>query len=141
MRRRTGQRGITLVELLTVMVVLAVLVSIAVPSYRSYLRRAQRTDAKTALLRVQAAQEKFYLQNNQYTDELTKAPPAGLGLAEVSENGYYTIAVDLDDDGQSYTATATARAGQADDNQCSEFSITDAGTRDAQPGGVALCWR
>jgi len=44
------QRGVTLMELLTVIVILGILASIAFPSYRTYLIRAQRAEAKTALL-------------------------------------------------------------------------------------------
>jgi type IV pilus assembly protein PilE len=139
-----AQRGVTLIELMTVVVVLAILGSIAVPSYRSYLLRAQRSDAKTALLQVQAAQEKFFLQNNNYTANLATAPPGGLGLATESSNGFYAIAVNLAADAQTYTATATpvTGKGQSDDTKCTRFSITDAGVRNAEgPGGVATCWR
>ena len=52
---RPTQNGVTLIELLTVIVVLGILASIAVPSYRNYLLRAQRTEATTALLNLQAA--------------------------------------------------------------------------------------
>lgn len=141
---RAQQRGVTLIELMTVIVIIAILASIAVPSYRNYLLRAQRTEATTALLRVQAAQEKFYLQNNAYTDDVDGAPPAGLGLLAVTERGFYDIEVDLAADGQSYEATATpvAGAGQADDDRCTGFSVTSTGERDAEgPGGLALCWR
>lgn len=137
-------RGITLIELLTVIVVIALLATLAVPSYRSYLLRAQRTEAKTALLQLQAAQEKYYLQHHTYTDEIEKAPPDGLGLSATTESGFYEIKVELDDDGQGYTATATPRpgGGQADDTKCTSLSITDTGKRDATgPGGVDYCWR
>jgi len=134
----------TLIELMTVVVVLAILASLAVPSYRNYLLRAQRTEATTALLRLQAAQEKFYLQNNAYTGDVAGVPPAGLGLAAVTERGFYAIAVDLAADGQSYEATATpvAGGGQSDDTRCTEFSVNNAGERGAEgPGGLELCWR
>lgn len=141
---RTKQRGVTLIELMTVIVVLAILASIAVPSYRRYLIRAQRAEATTALLQLQAAQEKFYLQNNTYTDDITTAPPAGLGLLAVTERGFYDIDVTLDGGGQTYEATATpvAGAGQSDDTQCTSFSVTDTGKRDAAgSGGLEHCWR
>jgi type IV pilus assembly protein PilE len=141
---RAQQRGMTLIELMTVVVVLAILASLAVPSYRNYLLRAQRTEATTALLRLQAAQEKFYLQNNAYTDDVDGDPPAGLGLAAVTERGFYAIDVDLAADGQSYEATATpvAGGGQADDTRCTEFSVNNAGERGAEgTGGLDLCWR
>jgi type IV pilus assembly protein PilE len=143
---RHQERGVTLMELLTVIVVLGILASIAVPSYRNYLIRAQRTDAKTALLRVQAAQEKFYLSNNGYTQNVATAQPGGLGLSATSESGYYDIRIDFDeeDGNQSYTAVATpiAGKGQEDDDQCTSLSISDTGARAATgPGGRDLCWR
>lgn len=141
---RPKQRGVTLIELMTVIVVLAILASIAVPSYRRYLIRAQRSEATTALLQLQAAQEKFYLQNNAYTDNVADPPPAGLGLAATTERGFYDIAVTLDDADQAYEATATpvAGGGQSDDTQCTGFSVTNTGQRDAAgPGGLDHCWR
>ena len=70
---RTGrrQRGVTLLELMVVISILAILASIALPTYRRYLIRSQRTEAKIALLQLQTAQEKFYMQNNSFTDNLT----------------------------------------------------------------------
>ena len=146
---RRLQSGMTLVELLTVIVVLGILTSIAVPSYRGYLLRAQRTDATAALLRVQAAQEKFYLSNNQYLTDSSKlgtAPPTGLGLNTTSDHGYYAITVaqgaSLTD--QTFVATATpiAGKGQSDDKKCTAFTINDTGTRGASgPGGRDYCWR
>ncbi len=102
---QTKNRGVTLIELVVVVAILALLASIAVPSYRQYVLRSNRAEAKAALLNVAAAQEKFYLQNNTYTNELTDAPPSGLGLGDTTETGLYTIEVDgADADG--YTATA-----------------------------------
>jgi type IV pilus assembly protein PilE len=139
---RYVQRGVTLIELMVVVVVVAILASIAVPSYRSYMIRTQRTEAKSALLQLQAAQEKFYLQNNAYTNNVTAAPPVGLGLPGTTENGLYTITIP-GAAGQSYTALATpvVGGGQADDAKCTQFSVTNTGTRGATgSGGVDACW-
>ena len=89
---RFRMHGVTLIELLIVIVVIGILAAIAVPSYRNYVLRAQRTDAMSALLRVAAAQEKFYLQNNTYADDdaLADDPPAGLGISS-TENGWYDL--------------------------------------------------
>ena len=70
---RYTQRGVTLIELLTVVVIVAILASIAVPSYRNYLIRAQRTDATTALLRIQSGMEKYLVQNGKYTTDVDSA--------------------------------------------------------------------
>jgi len=134
-------RGITLIELLTVIVVVAILGSIAVSSYRSYLIRTNRTEARMALLRVQAAQEKFFLQNNRYADndELAANPPDGLGVPATTPSGFYTVAIE-DYTTTTYTAVATATGGQtADTAACQVLSINQNGQRD--PGDDSGCWR
>jgi type IV pilus assembly protein PilE len=133
-------QGITLIELLVVIVVVAILASISTSTYRSYLVRTNRTEARMALLRVQAAQEKYFLQNNEYADDdkLTTAPPGGLGVPATTQSGYYTITVNRDTT-TSYTATATAINGQAkDDEDCPVLSIDNEGSK--LPTGKT-CWR
>jgi type IV pilus assembly protein PilE len=145
------QRGVTLIELLTVMVVLAIIASIAIPSYRRYMLRAQRTDAKAALLQVQTAEEKFLLQNNTYTANVTGAPSAGgLGLTGASEKGFYTVTVALTvvNGAPGYTITAVPAAvtgGQQDDTDCATFTLNEQGTRtglnSSSADNTAACWK
>ncbi|HLS81148.1 MAG TPA: type IV pilin protein [Steroidobacter sp.] len=134
-------RGITLIELMTVVAVVAILGTIAVSSYRSYLLRTNRTEARMALLRVQAAQEKFFLQNNRYATaaELDDAPPNGLGIPAITPGGYY--AIDLQNvTGTTYTARARAAAGQlADAAACQTLTIDHTGAR--TPNDASGCWR
>jgi len=142
---RRRQRGVTLLELLSVIVIIGILASVAVPTYRRYLIRAQRSEAKIALLQLQTAEEKFYMQNNAFTDDVSTASPSGLGLSETTETGKYTVSVELDDeDGQTYTATAAPRAGggQTDDDDCASFTINQRGTKGVTgTSTVETCWR
>jgi type IV pilus assembly protein PilE len=136
-----AMRGITLIELLTVIVVVAILGTIAVSSYRNYLLRTNRTEARMALLRVQAAQEKFFLQNNRYATnaELDDAPPAGLGIATTTPGGFYAIDL-INVTATRYTARARARNGQLDDiAACQTLTIDETGNR--QPSASPECWR
>ncbi len=141
----TRMRGLTLVELMIVIVVLGILAAIAVPTYRSYLIRSQRSEAKIALLQLQTAQEKFYLQNNSYTDNVTGAPPAGLGLPAQTETGKYAVSVVLGGaNGQTYVATAApvAGGGQNDDAYCASFTINEKGTRGITGNKTPqFCWK
>ena len=146
--------GFTLIELMIVMVIMAILASASVAGYRQYLRRANRTDATAALLRLSAAEERFYLQNNRYAttaDELADPPPAGLGIGD-TERGLYELSVAASADGAvaGYIATATARTDQSqrDDTDCVSFSIDQSGqrtaTNSANESSAAIsskCWR
>ena len=60
------QYGFTLIELMITVAIIAILAGIAYPSYLSQVRRSNRTEARTALLQAQVAQEKFFLQYNRY---------------------------------------------------------------------------
>jgi len=139
MKQRQG--GVTLIELMIVMVVLAIVASIAVPSYRQYLIRSNRTEGTAALLQLRIAQEKFFLQNGRYADddELTEAPPNGLGLPDATVHGYYGVALNRTSP-TTYTATATAANGQVDDRTCPSLTINESGVRTAG-GPVEVCWK
>jgi type IV pilus assembly protein PilE len=137
LRRR--QWGVTLLELMAVVMVIGVLGMIAIPSYRQYVMRAQRTEAKTALLQLQTNQERFYLANRTYSGD-----PDQLGfVGDLTERGTYTLAI-AGANATGYTATATPRAGAAidmtADAQCTQFSITAQGVRAATGTDAANCW-
>lgn len=137
--------GVTLIELLVAVTVIAILASIAIPSYRQYMIRSQRPDATAMLLRVQSAQEKFFLQNLSYSADLAGAPPAGLGLSATSAARHYDIALTMGPANMTYVATATPRTGggQADDSKCTSFTVNQAGVRSATGVSDAptYCWR
>jgi type IV pilus assembly protein PilE len=139
--------GVTLMELLVVVVIIGILASIAVPSYRSYMLRAQRTDATAALLRIAAAQEKFYLQNNTYATnaQLATAPPNGLGIG-ATEHGYYNLSITAQSAaGFTAQAVAPSTSAQYRDTDCRTFTINETGQKTALNASAttntATCWR
>jgi type IV pilus assembly protein PilE len=136
-------RGVSLIELMTVVGIVAILGVLAVGSYRNYGLRTNRTEGQTALLRIQVGEEKFFLQNNSYTLDIVGLPPAGLGIGNTSTNGYYTLTVVPGTTGTiatSFIATATAAGTQATDTAaCRVLTIDDQGQR--QPNDASGCWK
>jgi len=139
-------RGFSLIELMVVLAVFAILSTIAVGSYRRYSLRATRTEGRLALLAIQVAQEKYFLQNNAYAQDIATviaAPPAGLGVSSVDASGLtsggnYTIsfaAVTL----TTYRLQAVATGNQTKDTACQTFTIDEQGTR--TPLDSSGCWR
>ena len=137
--------GVTLMELMIVIVVIGILASIAVPSYRRYLIRSQRSEAKIALLQLQTAEEKYYLQNNAYTNNVTGGIPTGLGMLALTETGKYDISITtFPAGGQSFIASAVPHTGggQTDDSECLTFTIDERGTRgNTGYSAPQVCWK
>ena len=140
-----GQRGFTLVELLIVIVVLAILVGIAYPSYQNYVTKSRRADAKSMLSQVASRQEQFFLNNKTYSSSVTVVWAAG----GVSEAGYYTLGI-TDQDGSGvgeiatgYRLSATPVVGgpQAADSDCLAFRLDSRGNRDVTGSAPPEdCW-
>jgi type IV pilus assembly protein PilE len=141
--QRRSMLGVTLLELMAVVMVIGILGMIALPSYRQYMMRAQRTEAKNALLQLQANQERFYLANRTYGTVANLVAANLLRAGGLSERGLYQIAI-AGADAQGYTATATPVAGapidMTADAQCTSFSITAQGVRTATGTDAANCW-
>ncbi|MDH4561488.1 type IV pilin protein [Pseudomonas sp. BN411] len=108
---RTKQRGFTLLELMIVVVVVAILASIAYPSFRQYVVRANRSEVQQFMLDIASRQQQYLSDVRNYGSTLTQ-----LGLAvpaSVAKN--YTIdpGVDNTTTPPSYLITATPKSGSA----------------------------
>lgn len=149
MKSKHQQRGVTLIELVTVVIIIGILAAVALPSYRNYVMRSQRSDAKDALLALATQQEKFYLQCNSYATGIAGAPDCAGGDLQgnaASKNGWYDLAIDAADL-TSYTISAVAAAAgnQFQDEDCRTFRINERGVRTAEDESgddeTAECWR
>jgi type IV pilus assembly protein PilE len=133
--------GVTLAELLTALVVVAVLAAVAVPLWRVHLLRVRREDAIAALTALQSAQDRYFGQHARY------ATLEQLGLERQSAHGFYSLELRDSDDGLGYLARAraTPKTGQADDTRCVEFTLDQNNRRralDSQGNDrSADCWR
>jgi type IV pilus assembly protein PilE len=133
---RKYMRGVTLLELMIVVVIVSILTAIAYPNYREYVTRAKRTEAKAALLQIATNQERFYLQNNTYTTNMTNLgfPVAG---AFLSDSDSYIINVGAAD-ANDFTATATFQLGGDEAGKCLTFQIDGRGAKTSAPD--TDCW-
>jgi len=129
-------RGVTLLELMIVVVVIGILTAIAYPNYRQYVARAKRTEARVALLKIAANQERFYLQNNTYTTDMMQLG-FPVGAAFITDSNSYSISVTAAN-ANNFTAVATYQNADDEANKCLTFALDGRGIRTSAP--FADCW-
>ena len=136
MQLRRRMQGITLIELMIVVVVISILAAVAYPNYQEFTARAKRNEARAALLRLATNQERFYLNNNTFTQDLT-ALGFGTTPTWTTETGYYTIQV-TEANASNFSATATYLQGGSEAGKCLTFTIDGRGLKDSGPD--TDCW-
>jgi type IV pilus assembly protein PilE len=135
------QRGLTLIELMVVVAVLAILASVAYPLYTNQAQKSRRADAKAALQTIALAQERFFTVNNKYAGNLSSLQISPEMQGGASDEGYYTITLTLAGaDNEQFTVTAAAGGPQAADTDCAQFTINHQGVKGATDGGGTDCW-
>ncbi len=138
---RSTHRGITLIELMIVVTIVGILASVAYPSYREYVVRSGRTEAKVALSQAASDLEKCFTRNMRFTSNAGNCPVADRAAAGfVTEDGKYLIdAATLTD--TTFVLRATPQGAQRDDGECGNFTLNERGVRGISGSGtVARCW-
>ena len=64
--RPRGSAGFGLIELVTAMVVIAILMMVALPTYRQAIAQVRRSEGQNALLKTMQQQEQVYTQRTAY---------------------------------------------------------------------------
>lgn len=135
--RQRHQYGLTLIELLMVVIIIGILVTVALPAYQDMVQQSRRADARNALLSAQLAMERYRGDNQSYATSVS-----ALGINATSPDGYYAIAVDASStNATAFVMTATPVSGgpQAGDS-CGTFAVNQDGPNSSGSYASADCW-
>jgi len=146
--------GFTLIELMITLAVIAVLTSIAYPSYREQIAKGSRAEGRGVLMQAAQWMERHFSENNRYDqntagtavatlmpDNLKRAPSDGSGVR-------YTLTVTATQ--TAYTLTM-ARAGTQSGDPCGDYRVNALGVRtlanystdkySTMQAAIQRCWR
>jgi type IV pilus assembly protein PilE len=141
-------KGFTLVELMAVVLIIAIIASVAFPSYDAMAERSRRTDAVSSVHALRLAQETFRANCPFYAQNLgannvcgANAGASTVAFAAVSREGFYAMSIVANSaTGNAYTISADPQGMQVGDTDCDPMTIAYSG---ANPDGLAApaaCW-
>lgn len=140
------QKGFTLIEVMIVVVIVAILAAVAIPSYQDSVRKTRRADAKEALMRIAALQERYFFTNNRYgtLEELGLSGTTGYTAKIPSQEGFYEIQLTSCGSTTCFNIGATATGAQLSDTKCRTFTLNHVGQKAAKGSDNTLnsdiCW-
>jgi type IV pilus assembly protein PilE len=127
---RKGILGFTIIELMIVLVIVAILLGLAYPSYIQYVRKSKRGEAQQLLMNWSVNQEIWRSNNPQY---------ATTAQLPVPTNDNYTFTLPVRS-ATAYTLRAVPTGDQANDEardgtDCNPLELTQNGVKTP-----AVCW-
>ncbi len=149
-QRLVRRAGVTLIELLIVLVIVGILASIAWPSFVSAMNKGRRADAFSALARLTQAQERWRANQPFYKQDLE----GWTEVVETSAGGHYQLSLVAVSDAAKasrYRARATAinTSPQANDSPCQVLEVEmnagainyrSYGSADGDANSPESCW-
>ena len=151
-RQMQRHRGITLIELMVVVVIIGILAGIAYPSYTRYVTEARRADGQSGLLQMAGRLEKFFSHCGTYdVDIATAANSFNLctGLELLNDNSpdrNYVMTIASRPlpatIANSYVITAAPSGAQANDTDCVNLTLNSQGVKgQSGPNAQGRCWK
>jgi type IV pilus assembly protein PilE len=144
MRRASFASGFTLIELLVTVAIVTILAAIALPSYRNYVIRANRSDAEQLMTLIASRETQYLLDARAYTATIGAGglniinADGGWVCAATCTNGRYVVQVALvPGPPAGFTITATGIGDQVPDGS---LTLTSTGARTRTVGSVTKDW-
>lgn len=116
-----------------VIAVVAILVSLAVPSYQNFVIRTNRVEGIDAVMGAMVCQARIYGRTNAYDTTL---------CGGLTSNGLYTVTIATQNANQNVTITATPQGSQTSDS-CNALTLNEKGRKTANGSSGAAaekCW-
>jgi len=118
-----GDDGFTLIELMVVVMIIAILIAIAIPSFLGFRKSAQDRSAQSDIRNVLLSEKAFWLNNGEYTEtaaditafepdaRIAAAPAGGVTLDLRDTDSDIVCLVATADSGNTFSVWESATGG------------------------------
>jgi type IV pilus assembly protein PilE len=132
-----------LIEVMIVVVMIAILGAVALPSYQASVRKGRRADARAALVITAQLMERYSTENattGYSTATLSTVAGPTVVAKPASDNGYYMLSLS-NLAATTFTLRAAPQVAQSSDG-CGTFTLDERGVRGVTGGTLATtdCW-
>ncbi|MCP4331995.1 MAG: prepilin-type N-terminal cleavage/methylation domain-containing protein [Gammaproteobacteria bacterium] len=127
--------GFSLIELMIVLVIVGILGTVAMGFFGDNVISANRTEARSALAQAAGSLEKCKSLFGGYDNA-----NCNVTFPIATDSNYYSITSVVAASTFSLTATPVAGQPQAKDSDCTTFTLTNTGLKDATGGDTEVCW-
>lgn len=129
---RQRQQGFTIIEIVSVLVVLAILSMIATGSFQSYLQQARRDDARDVLALNSQRLKRCFTLEGVYNGSCV--------VRTASEAGLYQLSTTLSATTFELVASPVEGSSQQSDADCQSFVLDHTGLKSATGDNPDTCW-
>jgi len=141
MKTNLSQTGLSFIELLCTLVIIAIITSIAYPSYSEGLMKIKHTEAKSALLELQNQYERYFMTHNSYEDAKIGTDVNALINQTITKNGNYQLEISEQKEDYYLLSAHPNSNSTIQDKVCASFTLNSLGEQNVSGSGNAYqCW-
>lgn len=144
------KNGFSLIELLMVVAIIAILGTVVIPSYTSYVVRSKRVECRAAIMQTMQQQERYYTQKNAYLSY--PSTTTTVGMKTFSGDTENASACSISSEACAATSPATGTLDLAScvlvrgtpkytDAEVGQITFKSDGTRGCTGTNSAKCWQ
>ena len=122
-RNRSLEQGFTLIELMIVVVIVAIFAAIAIPSYQTYIRRAQASQAQQEVQRLASELARWKSRNFSYQGFNLTAKTVPNYNFEIKDGTDTNLTLNEQDANQQYKAAGQSWVIKAISSNENNFSL------------------
>lgn len=122
--------GFTLIEIMVVVAIVAILATIALPSFSDQIRKSRRSEAISAMQDAQLTLERWRVDHPSFEGS----------SASITDNKHYKFEISAQAaTPNDYTITGTPQGGQTKD-VCGTLTIANSGGKVTRTPSTTSCW-